>query len=134
MGPFLVVNKNKETNIYKLVSVGGEPYNSWVHVDRLKEVKAEEIKEPWYNPTVSRAAWRAEMGLSSGAAGGSGVVSSSGVANVAVDRGRSQSLGGNDVVPKVRRFKPTVLSGSLKHCMDRRSKTGPSLKINLCKQ
>lgn len=82
------------------MSIGGEPYTSWVHVDRLKGVKAEEIKEAWYNPTVSRAASRAEMGLSSG------------VADVAVDRGRSQGLGGNDVVSKVRRFKPTVLSGS----------------------
>ncbi|KAG0925902.1 hypothetical protein G6F57_016359 [Rhizopus arrhizus] len=83
---------------------------------------------PWYNPTVSRAAWRAEMGLSSGAAGSSGVVGSSGVAGAPVDRGRSQSLGGNDVVSKVRRFKPTVSTGSGKHCRGSRPHIG--LRLN----
>ncbi|KAG1185105.1 hypothetical protein G6F70_009636 [Rhizopus microsporus] len=63
MGPFIVTAKNDVTNIYKLVSVGGEPYPSWVHVDRLKEVRADSIDTPWYNPTVSRAAWRAGVGL-----------------------------------------------------------------------
>ncbi|CEG76670.1 hypothetical protein RMATCC62417_11531 [Rhizopus microsporus] len=43
MGPFTVTAKNDVTNIYKLVSVGGEPYLSCVHVDRLKEAKAEYI-------------------------------------------------------------------------------------------
>lgn len=92
MGPYLVVAKNEDTNVYKLMTIGGEPYQSWVHVDRLKEVKAESIEEAWYNPTVSRAAWRKEMGLSESGQ---------------VDQGRSKGSGGNDVVPtNGRKFKP----------------------------
>ena len=94
MGPYLVVDKNEDSNIYKLVTIGGEPYQSWVHVDRLKEVKAESIQEAWYNPTVSRAAWRREMGLSAGGQ---------------VDQSRSKGSGGNDVVStNGRKFKPTI--------------------------
>ncbi|KAG1438935.1 hypothetical protein G6F56_012464 [Rhizopus delemar] len=65
MGPFIVIGKNDLTNIYKLSTIGGEPCSSWVHIDRLKEVNVSEIQEPWYNPTLSRAAWRSEMGLDS---------------------------------------------------------------------
>ncbi|KAG1468527.1 hypothetical protein G6F56_003781 [Rhizopus delemar] len=94
MGPYLVVDKNEDSNIYKLVTIGGEPYQSWVHVDRLKEVKAESIQEAWYNPTVSRAAWRREMGLSAGGQ---------------VDQSRSKGSGGNDVVSTNGcKFKPTI--------------------------
>ncbi|ORE03766.1 hypothetical protein BCV72DRAFT_307936 [Rhizopus microsporus var. microsporus] len=64
MGPFTVAAKNDVTNIYKLVSVGGEPYLSYVHIDRLKEVKVEYINTLWYNPTVSHAVCRAGVGHS----------------------------------------------------------------------
>lgn len=94
MGPYLVVDKNAESNIYKLMTLGGEPYQSWVHVDQLKIVKAEAIKDVWYNPTVSRAAWRQEMGLSAGSG---------------VDQGRSKGLEGNGVVTTSRhKLKPII--------------------------
>ncbi|KAG1282954.1 hypothetical protein G6F66_011024 [Rhizopus arrhizus] len=97
MGPYLVVDKNEATNIYKLVTIGGEPYSSWVHVDRLKEVKADSINETWYNPTVSRAAWRSEMSLRS-----------DNTPCASLDQSRSIVSEGSDVVLPKRRIKPRV--------------------------
>jgi hypothetical protein len=105
LGPFIIVDKNEESHVYKLVSVKGEPYPSWVHVDRLKEVKADNIDTPWYNPTVSRAEWRATMGLDSR---NKQVTAPSPVqAEIfsEVGQGRPTVSGGSDVVTK-RRFKP----------------------------
>jgi len=109
MGPFIVVDKNSESHVYKLVTIGGEPYSSWVYVDRLKGVKAESIDTPWYNPTVSRAAWREEMGLNSSNQAVSCTSSFSGTSGSVdqVDQSRSTISGGNDVVPKFR-FKPNL--------------------------
>jgi hypothetical protein len=118
MGPFIVTAKNDVTNVYKLVSIGGEPYPSWVHVDRLKEVKAESIDTPWYNPTVSRAAWRADIDLPA-PADDSVIVSGESLAiptarmspsagTSCVDQRRSTILEGSDVVPKKRKFLPTI--------------------------
>ncbi|KAI8326692.1 hypothetical protein EDC96DRAFT_550165 [Choanephora cucurbitarum] len=64
-GPFIIVDRNGLSKIYKLASVGGESYPSWVHVDRLKEVKADSISTPCNNPTVSRTEWRNSWGLDS---------------------------------------------------------------------
>lgn len=100
-GPFLVVDKNENINIYKLVDLGGVPYSSWVHVDRLKAVKAETIDTPWYNPAVSRAAWRSEMGLS-----GSGFGSGVGSGAVKNDQRRSSVSVEDGVVMTSRRFRP----------------------------
>jgi hypothetical protein len=118
MGPYIIVDKNSDSHVYKLVTIGGEPYPSWVHVDRLKVVKAESIDTPWYNPTVSRAAWRAEMGLNSQnqpVAVSPGISGSSSPVDQ-VDQSRSTISGGNDVVPRFR-FKP-----NLKRATQRRSK------------
>lgn len=105
-GPFIIVDKNEEQHIFKLVSVAGEPYSSWVHVDRLKEVKAESIDTPWYNPTVSRAAWRADMGLNSKNKPATLPITENQASTSEIGQGRPTVSGGSDVVPK-RRFKPT---------------------------
>lgn len=98
-GPYLIVAKNEASHVYKLTSVSGEPYPSWVHIDRLKEVKADTIDTPWYNPTIARANWRSEMGLDSRNKMITGSSSSG------VGQGRPTVSGGSDVVPKMR-FKP----------------------------
>ncbi|KAG2190801.1 hypothetical protein INT47_010410, partial [Mucor saturninus] len=95
-GPFIIVNKNTEYGTYKLETLSGEPLASWVHVDRLYPVRGDVSDTPWYDPTASRAAWRAAMRLTN-----------SDVPNDAVDpvspssddsaRGRSQSQEGGNV-------------------------------------
>ncbi|EIE92297.1 hypothetical protein RO3G_17168 [Rhizopus delemar RA 99-880] len=115
MGPYIITGKNDTTNIYKLTTIGGEPYPSWVHVDRLKEVKAESVAEPWYNPTVSRAVWRSQNGVSTLPEANPKVTPSPSTA-AQVDQRRSTVLEGSDVVAK-RRFVPTPRqrsSGTLK--------------------
>ena len=107
IGPFVIVGRNEANHVYKLETISGEPYSSWVHIDRLKGVKAESIDTPWYNPTVSRAAWRSEMGLDSRNKAASEPVEQ-------VDQRRSTFSGGNDVVPKLR-FKPNVKKAARRH-------------------
>jgi hypothetical protein len=105
VGPFIIVEKNETSHIFKLVSIAGEPYPSWVHVDRLKAVKADSIDTPWYNPTVSRANWRTTMGLNSR---NKSVVSPSPDSVEIfseVGQGRPTVSGGSDVGSK-RRFTP----------------------------
>ncbi|KAI7867297.1 hypothetical protein BDF14DRAFT_1805075 [Spinellus fusiger] len=41
-------------NVYKLITFEGEPYNSWVHADRLKAMKSSEVTGTWYNPLKAR--------------------------------------------------------------------------------
>jgi hypothetical protein len=62
-GPYVVIGKKDEQNIYQLEHITGEPHPSWVHTDRLQRVYADTIDTPWYNPSVSRAAWRQAMRL-----------------------------------------------------------------------
>ena len=135
-GPFIIVDKNDESHVVKLVSITGEPYHAWVNLDRLKEVKAEAIDGTWYNPTVSRANWRATMGLDSrnkavdapslpvseiaqeispGPAPPSVTAQeiTSELSNSRVGQGRPTVSGGNDVVTK-RRFIPNVKKARLR--------------------
>ncbi|KAG0741236.1 hypothetical protein G6F22_005145 [Rhizopus arrhizus] len=102
MGPYIITGKNDTTNIYKLISIGGEPYPSWVHVDRLKEVKAESVAKPWYNPTVSRAVWRSQNVVSTLPEPNPRITPSP-PTTVQVDQRRSTVLEGSDVVAKRKR-------------------------------
>ncbi|KAG1167428.1 hypothetical protein G6F71_009524 [Rhizopus microsporus] len=79
---------------------------------------ADSIDTPWYNPTVSRAAWRAGVGLPA-PTDDSVVVPSAPLSfstaraplpagSARVDQRRSTVLEGSDVVPKRRKFLPTI--------------------------
>ena len=63
LGPYVVVDRNLETHIYKLEHVLGEPYDSWVHVDRLRKMDPYSIDTPFYSPASTRANWIEENGL-----------------------------------------------------------------------
>jgi hypothetical protein len=63
LGPYVVVGRNLETLIYKLEHVLGEPYNSWVHVGRLRKIDPYSVDTPFYSPATTRANWLAENGL-----------------------------------------------------------------------
>ncbi|CAO3682154.1 unnamed protein product [Umbelopsis ramanniana] len=63
LGPYVVVDRNLETHIYKLEHVLGEPYDSWIHVDRLRKMDPYSIDTPFYSPASTRANWVAENGL-----------------------------------------------------------------------
>ncbi|SAL95618.1 hypothetical protein, partial, partial [Absidia glauca] len=61
-GPYRVLKKNADTDIYWLETLGGVVRNDWVHVDRLKKAKTvEELMEsrPWFEVSSSRAQWPA---------------------------------------------------------------------------
>lgn len=60
-GPYKIVERNLDTDIYKLHSMNGEAYKSWVHTDRLRPIhinKADGNPDTWYDPTATRARWR----------------------------------------------------------------------------
>lgn len=63
LGPYVVVDRNLETHIYKLEHVLGEPYDCWIHVDRLRKMDPYSIDTPFYSPASTRANWVAENGL-----------------------------------------------------------------------
>ncbi|KAH8555098.1 hypothetical protein BGW37DRAFT_532535 [Umbelopsis sp. PMI_123] len=54
-GPFKVIQRNLATGIYKLEHLDGSAYSTWVHTDKLIKARAEDISEPWNDPTTSRA-------------------------------------------------------------------------------
>ena len=57
MGPYKVIARNLDFNTYKIEEVDGKVYSSWVHTDRLKQVKTmtKKIDESWYIPRTARA-------------------------------------------------------------------------------
>ncbi|OAD79028.1 hypothetical protein PHYBLDRAFT_164114 [Phycomyces blakesleeanus NRRL 1555(-)] len=92
MGPYIVIDKNADKNIYKLTTMEGVPYTSWVHANRLKIAKSNDFDHIWYHPTPARAQMRRDLALDSSSALPFSLVDSSGV-----DRGLSTVLGGGDV-------------------------------------
>ncbi|KAG0781421.1 hypothetical protein G6F22_009577 [Rhizopus arrhizus] len=56
MGPYKVINRNLDYNIYQLQEVNGKLYASWVHTDRLHAVKYDgaSINKTWYIPRIAR--------------------------------------------------------------------------------
>jgi transposase InsO family protein len=61
-GPYRIIKKNSQTDVYQLETFGGVTKKDWVHVDRLKKVKTvDKILEtkPWFDVAVSRARWPA---------------------------------------------------------------------------
>jgi transposase InsO family protein len=61
-GPYRVVKKNEQTDVYQLETYGGVVKSDWVHVDRLKKVKSvKKIHDtkPWFDVAASRARWPA---------------------------------------------------------------------------
>ncbi|OAD74556.1 hypothetical protein PHYBLDRAFT_167963 [Phycomyces blakesleeanus NRRL 1555(-)] len=50
-----VVDKNPDTDVYKLTTTEGVPYTSWVHADHLKLAKVDSISQSWFHPTASHA-------------------------------------------------------------------------------
>ncbi|KAG2190788.1 hypothetical protein INT47_000170 [Mucor saturninus] len=92
MGPYIVVDKNFDKNIYKLTTMEGVPYTSWVHADRLKIAKSDDFKKTWYHPTPARAQMRRDLALDASSALPFSLVDSS-----VVDRGLSTVSGGGDV-------------------------------------
>ncbi|KAG2190783.1 hypothetical protein INT47_012934, partial [Mucor saturninus] len=96
MGPYLVIDKNPDTDVYKLTTVEGIPYTSWVHADRLKLAKVDVISQTWFHPTASRAQTRRDL-----LAAASSPLDVSVIDDSLVARGRSTVWGGDDVVPEL---------------------------------
>lgn len=63
-GPYIVIAKKPDFGTYKLETIQGQPLASWVHADRLAKVNFDtEPASPWFDPTATRAEWRAQMRL-----------------------------------------------------------------------
>jgi hypothetical protein len=56
MGPYQVINRNIDFNVYQIKELEGKIYNSWVHTDRLKPIalKNDNITSSWYIPRTAR--------------------------------------------------------------------------------
>ncbi|KAG1324500.1 hypothetical protein G6F62_009065 [Rhizopus arrhizus] len=56
IGPYKVINRNLDYNIYQLQEVNGKLYASWAHTDRLHEVKYDgaSVNKTWYIPRIAR--------------------------------------------------------------------------------
>ncbi|OAD66375.1 hypothetical protein PHYBLDRAFT_175186 [Phycomyces blakesleeanus NRRL 1555(-)] len=92
MGPYIVVDKNFDKNIYKLTTMEGVPYTSWVHADRLKIAKSDDFDRTWYHPTAARNNMRRDLAIDS-----SSTLPFSMIESTRVDRGRSTVSRGGDV-------------------------------------
>ncbi|KAG0162079.1 hypothetical protein DFQ30_003918, partial [Apophysomyces sp. BC1015] len=44
MGPYVVLEKNPNVDIYKIETLDGTPYTSWVHTDHLKPAYADKFQ------------------------------------------------------------------------------------------
>ncbi|OAD71944.1 hypothetical protein PHYBLDRAFT_169855 [Phycomyces blakesleeanus NRRL 1555(-)] len=92
MGPYIVVDKNFDKNIYKLTTMEGVPYTSWVHADRLKIAKSDDFDRTWYHPTAAHNNMRRDLAIDS-----SSTLPFSMIESTRVDRGRSTVSRGGDV-------------------------------------
>ncbi|OAD72661.1 hypothetical protein PHYBLDRAFT_73069 [Phycomyces blakesleeanus NRRL 1555(-)] len=79
MGPYIVIDKNADKNIYKLTTMEGVPYTSWVHANHLKIAKSDDFDHIWYHPTPGCAQMRCDLALDSSSALPFSLVDSSGV-------------------------------------------------------
>ncbi|OAD71531.1 hypothetical protein PHYBLDRAFT_147282 [Phycomyces blakesleeanus NRRL 1555(-)] len=58
-------NKNFEKNIYKLTTMEGVSYTSWVYAEHLKIVKSDNFDHTWYHPTPVHAQMRQDLATDS---------------------------------------------------------------------
>jgi hypothetical protein len=49
-GPFVVIQRNLSSGIYKLTYPDGSAYISWVHTDRLTKATTNDVNAPWFQP------------------------------------------------------------------------------------
>ncbi|KAG2190799.1 hypothetical protein INT47_010346 [Mucor saturninus] len=110
MGPYIVVDKNPDTNIYKITTVEGVPYKSWVHADRLKIAKSNDFDKTWYHPTVSRSQMRHDLSINPTSSLPLALLDSP-----LVDRGLSTVSEGGDVVPNFGETSSSDLSLQMRH-------------------